>query len=248
MRVMPELLLSFVFFSLNAYANQDQDITTNYNYFQLKLNSSRVIYHPNSKGVSITVSNAQEYPILVRPTILSGDKKNISKSYIATPTLFKIDEKQNSKIRLTQIDQSENKSDRETLNWLCVLGVPPSNDGDEWNKTQNKNLPIIDFKINVKTCIKIFNRPNILQISSEDAASSLIWSKQNGKLMIENPTGYYINFNSISIDGYNINNVSYVEPFGKKEFNLPKSIKANTVLWSVITDIGGISSNKITNL
>lgn len=246
MRIMPGILLSCLFVSLSAYSSQD--IATNYNYFQLKLNSSRIIYHPDSKGVSITVSNQQGYPMLVRPTILSGDKKSILKSYIATPTLFKIDEKQNSKIRLTQIDKSENKPNQETLNWLCVLGVPPSDDSDEWNETHKKNSPIIDFKINVKTCIKIFNRPNVLRGTSEEAASSLIWSKKDGKLIVDNPTGYYINFNSISIDGHNIKKSGYIEPFSKKEFNLPKDITVNKILWSVITDIGGISSSKVTNL
>lgn len=88
-----------------------------------------MIYDPDSAGSSLEVTNPQDYPILVQPKLARGDKKTAA-NFMVTPPVFRLDGGQQSRLRIVRVG-GEYPKDRESLDWLCVTGVPPKAD-DEW--------------------------------------------------------------------------------------------------------------------
>ncbi|CQH58029.1 chaperone protein [Yersinia enterocolitica] len=142
--------------------------------------------------------------------------------------------------------------DRESLQWLCLTGIPPK-EGDMWDnghhdnkkETQNVNL---DVRLSISTCMKLLVRPDQLKQKPEDVAGELIWQRNGKQLQVNNPTPFYISFKSIHLGGKDINLSSagentYVAPFGERSYALPMDMTGSPVElnWKIINDLGGES-------
>lgn len=222
-------------------ANKAEKIETKEQPFTLKVGATRVIYSTESSGATLTVQNVQDYPMLVKSTVYAEDKTTAA-PFIVTPPLFRLDGQQQSRVRIVRTGGDFAK-DRETLQWLCVTGIPPQAD-DEWAKKNGQvvkpSQATINVQISVSSCIKLLVRPSSVKGSSTDVASSLVWQRQGGKLKVTNPTPFYMNLQSASVGGKKIDGLDYVPPRGEREFMLPKGA-AGEVKWQLITDFGGES-------
>ena len=209
--------------------------------FTLHLGSTRVIYKPSSNGSTLSVFNNQDYPMLVQSEVLAEDKKGKA-PFVVTPPLFRLDAHQSSRIRIVRTG-GVFPEDRESLQWLCVKGIPPKI-GDSWadDKSRNKSDDRVSLQINfsVNACIKLIIRPDSVKGHPEDVAGSIIWQKAGNKLIGKNPTPFYMNLSDLSIGEKKVESYQYIAPFSTYEYNAPLKSSGN-VYWKVITDYGGNS-------
>ncbi|HEB5885835.1 TPA: fimbria/pilus periplasmic chaperone [Yersinia enterocolitica] len=219
--------------------------------FSVKVGETRAIYPLSSvKGISLSMVNPQDYPILVQTQIKDEDKHS-SAPFVVTPPLFRLDAGMQGRVRVIRTGGNF-PQDRESLQWLCLTGVPPK-EGDIWDnghhdnkkETQDVNL---DVRLSISTCMKLLVRPDQLKQKPEDVAGELIWQRNGKQLQVNNPTPFYISFKSINLGGKNINLSSagentYVAPFGERSYALPMDMAGSPVEvnWKIINDLGGES-------
>ncbi|EOI6455960.1 TPA: fimbria/pilus periplasmic chaperone [Yersinia enterocolitica] len=244
------IFLPFIFLPcVNAVS---ADLNTYEHKFAVKIGGTRVVYPLSSvKGVSFSVANPQDYPILVQSQV-KGEDKHSSAPFVVTPPLFRLDAGMQGRVRVIRTGGNF-PQDRESLQWLCLTGVPPQ-EGDIWDNShhdkENKSEQDInlDVRLSVGTCVKLFVRPEKLKQKPEEVAGELIWHRNGEQLQVNNPTPFYISFKSVSLAGKNIDLFSaggenYVAPFSKRSFSLPVDMArgGGEVNWQIIDDNGGVS-------
>lgn len=233
-------MLSLFAFNSTCLHAEVKKYNMNTKVFRLSLGASRLVYKPNSSGSAVSVSNPQEYPILVQGNVLNEDKKTAA-PFIVTPPISRLDAKQRNKLRIIQTGGAI--GGQEKLYWLCVSGIPPK-DTDVWAQTpegrQNPNISTINMEVSTRECVKLFLRPSDIKGSPIDSAQSLQWHKQGNKLTVNNPTPFYMNLFSVTVGGRKISDINYIPPRGSQTFNLPNSA-IGPVRWRIITDEGGES-------
>ncbi|CAD6107130.1 fimbria/pilus periplasmic chaperone [Escherichia coli] len=206
--------------------------------FAVKLSASRVIYNPDSNGgASLGVSNKQNYPILVQSVVMDASRKKHGQ-FIVTPPLFRLDANQDSRVRIISTGRDFPK-DRESLNWVCVRGIPPKNDdlwaGDVKKKTDDVNLNI---EVSVNSCIKLLIRPSSLTGGVESAAHKVTWKLKGERLTAHNPTPYYINISTVQVGRTMATGGNYVAPFSDATYTVNGKVVSGDINWKLVTDYG----------
>ncbi|WP_096978915.1 fimbria/pilus periplasmic chaperone [Escherichia coli] len=218
-------------------ANNVETVTKN---FSLHLGASRVIYPQGAAGATLAVINDHDYPMLVQSEVFLEDQKS-SAPFVVTPPLFRIDGRQSSRLRIVQTG-GDFPSDRESLQWLCVKGIPPK-EGDKWAEgSVDNNKVSLQVQFSVSNCIKLFLRPSAVKGHPDDVAGQVEWLKTGSKLKGTNPTPFYINLSELKVGGGEVTERHYIAPFSSYEYKLP-SEATGKVQWKVITDYGGISKS-----
>lgn len=230
------------FLSTGVVANEaGPEMETTTEAFSLNLDSTRVIYDPASKGEALGIINEQDYPILVQSEVLMEDKKSRA-PFIVTPPLFRLDAKQSSRLRIVRTGGNF-PPDRESLQWLCVKGIPPK-EGDKWAEDKeggkSANKVSLQMQISVNNCIKIFIRPSAVKGGPDDVAGKLEWGRAGSKLKGTNPTPFYMNLVELGVGGKDVEERHYIAPFSSYEYILPSGASGK-VYWKVLTDYGGYS-------
>ncbi|EDS3841758.1 fimbria/pilus periplasmic chaperone [Citrobacter portucalensis] len=230
-------------FPLQGVAAEEQKIERSSQEFGVKLSATRVIYAPDSVGQTLSISSPQDYPMLVQSRVFAEDMKSKA-PFVVTPPLFRLDGQQQTNLRIVRTGGDFAK-DRESLQWLCVKGIPPKAD-DLWAKdkegksTVNKTISL-NLQVSVDNCIKLFVRPESIKGHPDDVASSLSWFRQGTRLKAVNDTPFYMNLSSLKVGGVDIPDVHYISPFSSYTFSLPKSVSGK-VSWTIVTDYGGVSN------
>ncbi|WP_077295087.1 fimbria/pilus periplasmic chaperone [Yersinia proxima] len=219
--------------------------------FSVRTGGTRIIYPLSSvKGESLSVTNPQDYPVLVQ-TQIKGEDKHSSAPFVVTPPLFRLDAGMQGRVRVIRTGGNF-PQDRESLQWLCVTAVPPKQ-GDIWDNSQHdkkNNMQDVNIKIqlSVGTCIKLLVRPDQLKQKPEEMAGELIWRRNGQQLQVNNPTPFYMNFKSVSLGNKNIDLSStgsgnYVAPFANRSFSLPVDMAGSSaeINWQIINDLGSES-------
>lgn len=172
-------------------------------------------------------------PFLLLAGLLAGNTIAHAGVIVGGTRLVYDGEKKEAAIGVENPDASPDlAADRETLYWLNIKSIPATQASEGGNTLQ----------LAVNTRIKLIYRPAALKGSTPDQASAqLKWSRQGQNLTVNNPTPYYINFNTISTGGKALENVTYVAPHATATFRLPASASGHTVEWKVISDYGAIS-------
>lgn len=235
-------LLAFPLYAPAEGTQQQQTIAATTKVFKIKLGANRLIYRPNSAGSEISVTNPQDYPILIQGKVYNEDKKTAA-PFIVTPPLSRLEAKQQSRLRIIKTGGSID-NDKETLQWFCVGGIPPK-DTDVWAQDKNgKSLAQssvhLQVEVSAHLCIKMMTRPSDVKGSPMDGAETLQWHQQGNQLSVTNPSPFYINLSSVSVGGKAVQNIDYVAPGASRSFLLPKGA-GGQVDWKIITDEGGES-------
>lgn len=227
----------------NAQATESQKIITNTTQYGLTLGASRIIYPLNSQGVGLKVKNPMGYPILVQSRIWDEERKH-SAPFVATPPLFRLEGEQQHSLRIIRTG-GDYSTDKETLLWACVKGIPPK--GDELWAQNEKNKSVINKNVNlnlqvsIDNCIKLLIRPDSVTGTPTDVAEELVWDIDGKNIKVTNPTPFYMNFSSVKLNGKNIEG-SYVAPKSSATFKLASgSSNKGRISWSVIDDYGAVS-------
>lgn len=75
----------------------------------------------------------------------------------------------------------------------------------------------------------------------EEVADKLEWHREGHDLVVNNPTPFYMNFQSVMINGHKISKATWAVPETATHMALPANTGGNTVTYSIITDYGSIS-------
>lgn len=215
--------------------------------FSVELSATRVIYDLKSKGKTITVKNPQDYPMLVQAKMFHEDMKGKS-SLMVTPPLMRLDGNQQTQLRIVS-NGDEFAKDKETLQWLCVKGIPPEG-GDDWleEKRRKSNGSSFNVQVSINTCLRVIIRPDSLKTPERKSNQNLSWAIEGKELVATNSTPFFVNFAKVNVFGVTINNPGYISPFSKIRYLLPENIKSGDVSWATINDYGGIDKESKFNI
>ncbi len=201
------------------------------------LGGTRVIYEGDKKEASITVRNDDKTPFLVQSWVDNFDSNDKAKPpFSVTPPLFRIEPESANAVRIVLTDPRL-PSDKESVYWLNVKSIPPSDP----NSTNS-------LTISINNKIKLIYRPvNLPSSEAFTAYEKLSFEKQGNTLKAKNPTPYYISFGEFKVGNTQIDNPGMVPPMGEASWNIP-GIQANQVTWSAVNDHGTITQAKTQTL
>ncbi|MFP2237259.1 molecular chaperone [Pseudescherichia vulneris] len=199
---------------------------------------TRVIYDGGKKEASIGLENPDSSPYLIQSWVENEAGQSDKSRFIVTPPLFRLDGNQKNTLRIMQANGAL-ANDRETLYWLNIKSIPTADPSRSDNTLQ----------LAVNTRIKLIYRPQALKNSTpENASSALKWTRQGDRLSVNNPTPYYINFQSVSLNGRPLEKVTYVAPHATAFFPLQPDARGNQIEWKVISDYGAVGAVHKTSL
>ncbi|EQC1082470.1 fimbria/pilus periplasmic chaperone [Enterobacter roggenkampii] len=216
----------------------EQNIST----YSVALSTTRLIYTPGSQGASLAIRNPNSFPILVQSEVNSTDS-NTRAPFTVNPPLFRLNPDQQNRVRVIMTGPPK-FTDRESMDWLCVTGIPPEK-GDEWDNTitRRPDTAMLDIRVKMRQCIKLLSRPAGLNGTPEKAAVSVIWKRDGAGLRAVNNTPYFVNFKHIESGGKKLDSPEYLAPFSSKIYTLPGGLsKEAEVNYVVINDLGGESA------
>jgi chaperone protein EcpD len=202
------------------------------------ITGTRVIYPSNQDFVTVQVNNIGKTDSLVQSWVDTEDdmislSDPSAATFLVTPPISKIEVNKGYSLRIIFTNKYNLKQDRETLFWLNVLEVPEK-------PKDKKNY----LQFAVRSKLKLFYRPESLNISQEDAFKQVELNLAGDYAVLNNPTPYYINLGSRNIylkSGVEKKiNLNYISPFSMKEFKDIKSTDIQRVDMSFINDYGGI--------
>ncbi|HEK2943345.1 fimbrial biogenesis chaperone [Proteus mirabilis] len=197
----------------------------NISYAGVIISGTRVIYNEGNKNVSINVKNPDKMPYLIQSWIDDFEEKKQSK-FTITPPLFRLNPDKENTLRIFLTEEGL-PSDQESLFWLNIKTIPAT------EKTENS------LQIAFKTQMKLIYRPKTLKnVNFEEEQKKLTWSKERGKVIVYNPTPYFMNFQTIKFNGQLVDDVSYVKPFSTKSFDINDNNEHGLISWELINDYG----------
>lgn len=197
----------------------------NTSYAGVIISGTRVIYNEGNKNVSINVKNPDKMPYLIQSWIDDFEEKKQSK-FTITPPLFRLNPDKENTLRIFLTEEGL-PSDQESLFWLNIKTIPAT------EKTENS------LKIAFKTQMKLIYRPKSLKdVNFEEEQKKLSWSKERGKVIVYNPTPYFMNFQTIKFNGKLVDDVSYAKPFSTKSFDINDNNEHGLISWELINDYG----------
>lgn len=201
------------------------------------INGTRLIYQGGKKESSIGISNPDATDYLVQSWADSGGKNLAKAPFLITPPLFRLDAKEDNVLRVVRTGGNL-PEDRESLFWLNIKAIPSSKRVEGVNTLQ----------IAINTRIKLLYRPSSVKGKPEDVADKLEWHREGNDLVVNNPTPFYMNFQSVTLNGHKIDKAGWAVPETQTHIALPAHTGGSNVTWSIITDYGSISKSWSTSV
>ena len=196
----------------------------------VSLGATRVIYDQSDKQSSLAIVNSDlKSRYLVQSWAEDKNQKKTS-DFIITPPLFVIDKKSENTLRIISTNDTLPK-DRESVYWLNVNAIP---EVDKEN-VDSKNV----LQLAILTRIKIFVRPSKLTMASSQAPGKITYNIQGNKLIVNNPTPYFVNMVNITVGGKSIEAIM-ASPKESTTMNLPSGV-SGVVKFSTISDFGAVT-------
>ncbi|WP_313081320.1 molecular chaperone [Atlantibacter sp.] len=206
----------------------------------LMLNADRLIYKEKEGDASVTVHSDEERAYLIQSWLDTGDstvKKDLP--FVVTPPLFRLAPKSDNVIRVVYLGKGL-PTDRESLFWLDVKGVPGLN--DEEAKVESRMVLAINNRI------KFFFRPAGVKGEPGEAIKNLRWTRAGNTITAKNDTPFYLVLSSIVSDKESVpvsvvDNNTVIAPFGTKSYRLKHTPASGaSVEWNAINDFGATSN------
>lgn len=158
---------------------------------------TRVIFPGGEKEANIRTTNKGTLPSLVQVWVDDGnanaDLNKMKIPFIVSPPIYRVEPNKGQSVRLIYSGMAL-PQDRETVYWFNMLEIPP----------KAANAGSQKLEIAFRTRIKIFYRPAALRNGNSIASFDKVkWTQVSDSLhgkgiKVQNPTPYYISFDSIS--------------------------------------------------
>ena len=171
-----------------------------YTFSSIRIMTTRVIINEMDKEKTFTVRNISEKkPTLIQEWISeyaeTGMEVKDNVPFLITPPIAKINKGKSKVLRIIPVEEMKEQlpKDRESVFWINVLDVPPSE-----GKPNNNEINLA-----FRTRVKLFYRPASLQGTTIDAAEKMkvdiIKTSSGYTVKLTNEQPYYI-----SISGFKI--------------------------------------------
>ncbi|WP_105589019.1 fimbrial biogenesis chaperone, partial [Cronobacter sakazakii] len=171
------------------------------------IGGTRVIYPGDKKEASVPVTNNDDINYLIQSWVDTDAPGAAKAPFMVTPPLFRINAHQDNTLRVVRTGGDLPK-DRESLYWLNIKSIPSS----------VKKAGVNDLQIAVRTRIKLLYRPALVTGKPDDVAGMLKWHAEGNMLVVENPTPFYMNFNSVKVNGKEVEKVNIAAPKSESRF------------------------------
>ena len=160
-------------------------------------NGTRFIYPGNEREITVQLSNSADRPALAQAWLDNGDPNatpdTIVTPFLITPPISRVDAKSGQTLRIKLANKSGLATNKESLWWLNILEIPPSNAG---RQQEGQNV----LQLAIRSRFKFFYRPSGL--GNRDAApQQLVLKAAGNSLTLTNPTPFYITVTKVSRDG-----------------------------------------------
>lgn len=209
-------------------------INTTYATGGIALGATRLIYDQDKKQASMPVINSTtDKRFLINTWVEDALSKKI-KSVLVTPPMFVSEAKSESSLRIINIDQNLAR-DRETLYYLNVQAIP-SVSKEELEKQNVLQLAILSR-------IKMMIRPANLSIRIEDAPNLLEVSIQKNKVIIKNPTPYFMTIANLTVDN-KLQITFMLDPFSEQALEH----FGHNITFQTINDYGAFTQERKINI
>lgn len=194
--------------------------------------ASRVIYEGQAKATTLALRNNANQAYMVQSWLEAGEDgiKNAKIPFVITPPLVKIESQKETVIRFIYAGAGL-PQDRESQFWVNIQEIPP--------KPEQENI----LQLAVRTKLKLFYRPQQLDLQLADAVKQLKWYMKDQTLYLENKSPLYVTIGDLKLNDQakvvdNLNQ-DMVPPFGRIAVlnNLPQSTQR--IHYTYINEYGG---------
>jgi P pilus assembly chaperone PapD len=202
------------------------------------LSANRLIYKEAKGEAALTAKNDEKRNYLVQSWLdASGNPEITAKQlpFVVTPPLFQLVSGSENIIQVVY-QGTGLPTDRESLLWLNVRGVPSLTEQEQ--NLKNK------LSVAVTERIKVIFRPKGLADDSASAIGKIEWQRgSNGMVHVVNNSPYYVILNKIAINNTEVkvsaeNNNTVIAPKGAKDYPADNKSGSLKVVWSGVTDFG----------
>lgn len=201
------------------------------------INGTRVIYSATRKEAAISISNEKNSGIYLVQSWVGSDKEGKKTPFIVTPPLFRINPGEENILRIINTSNTL-PEDRESVFWLNVKSIPATSDS-----TPAANR----LQVVVKSRLKLFYRPVSLTGQQNAAWKQLSIQRRSDRLVIRNPTSWYVTLYTLKVNGLDIPAPDMIPPKSSVSIHFSAPSVAN-VTWQAINDYGGITPQEHLNL
>lgn len=208
------------------------------------ITGTRAIYPAGDKEISVKVNNKGKGPVLIQSWIDSGNADaspdTISVPFIINPPMNRVDASKGQTLRISYTGGASLPQDRESVFWLNVLEIPPSN---------MKEADINKLQVAFRSRIKLFYRPAALKEDSTKAAESMKWEINGGQITAVNNSPYHITLLGIRAENSKTEGSGdMVAPFGRLVIKNKSGRFAHgqKISWQYINDWGAIKKAEAT--
>lgn len=189
------------------------------------VNGTRFIYPAKEREITVQLNNTANRPALVQTWLDNGNPNEspdtIVTPFIITPPITKVEANSGQTLRIKAGNVNNLPKDRESLWYLNVLEVPPSNVAEG---KEDKNV----LQMAIRSRFKFIYRPTGLGDSS-NAVKQLSFKSNGNNVTIENPTPFYITISVIGkTSGQTLNKETVtVKPKSSVSVSLKAAVRAN---------------------
>ncbi len=211
----------------------------------LVVNGTRFVLPAPATSRSITVENTDKSNILVKSQVLpdpgldiegsiadnsgpaaTGRRKN-PMPFVITPPLFALAGGKSNQMRLNCLDCDALPKDRESLFRLSVSAIPAG------------KAPPNTVQVAIRSSFKLFYRPEGLDGNPGTAYQQLQWRREGRKVIVQNPTPYYVTLFKMKVNDIPLNAPGMVPPFSTRTQSWCPEAGRCTILWRTLDDFGG---------
>ncbi|MDU7282703.1 MAG: fimbria/pilus periplasmic chaperone [Escherichia coli] len=136
-------------------------------------------------------------------------------------------------LRIMFLGKTNLPTDRETLYWMNVKAIPPT---DEKNTQKNT------LQLALQNKIKLFYRPENLPVQPGKARNMLRFKYEGKQLKVINPSPYYLTLTGIKVQGSKLPNM-FVPPKSDITVSSPVTL-AGEITYQTINDFGATTERQ----
>ncbi|EKS6645820.1 molecular chaperone [Enterobacter hormaechei] len=201
----------------------------------ISLDRTRLIINAGDTGmvkVQNELNTKNAAPFLIQSTVTEYGKNTRPEQgkFFVSPPLFRLDPGGNMGVQVQLLSTDGLPTDRESVFSFRAKAIPQAPDASVKNY----------MAIIVTSAIKVFYRPDGLSGKANDSYKAIHVIRQGDKLLVTNPTPYYVTFQTLSVGGKNVPHGDMVPPLGSQAYIVPAGA-AGKVSWQTINDYGGYS-------
>lgn len=195
----------------------------------VSLGATRLIYPTNQEQVTLKIYNSDDTGNYLVQSWVSDENGDKNTDFIITPPLFVIKSNNDNILKVVYTGSKDDLPKKQEKLYYFNAKVIPSLTEEE-NNADNALL------ISTTTKIKLLVRPDSIKDDSFESYKKLKCSYLNNTIKIENPTPFYMNLVSLSINNQEVSKSETIPP--KESIYLNVKSKENNLSFNFINDYG----------